>query len=278
MEIVMFKGLPASGKTTCYKNEYRDKDYLRVSAKDIAKNYPSSLDGKKVTILRNTAIREAINQGFNVVVDDYNLDPLLEKNLRIFAKKLGVDFRVDDRFLDVPVEECYLNDLKREDSVGMLEINKYYHQYLCPSVFDEMDANWEKRRALLICVDNVLQKKVSRGINIEVNTPDPLITTIIDSISSEMDYYCDIVLVSTKPESERANLKKWLDRYMISYVELFMNEDEVLPKEMAKALIFNEKIRQKWAILGVIDSDFRSCEMWRRNGLQVLEMGDRYNG
>ena len=122
MKIIMTKGLPASGKTTWAKQYLKDnpktkrvnKDELRAMLDD---EIWSQENEDFVLKIRNLIIKQAIMEGYDILVDDTNLAPKHEKVLRFIAKDRGADFEVKD-FTDVEPITCIERDMEREHPVG----------------------------------------------------------------------------------------------------------------------------------------------------------------
>jgi predicted kinase len=128
--IYMLRGLPASGKTTLARR-YVEQGVKRVSKDDLRNmlqngKYTPGLE-RFIRAVRNTIIIEAINEGFSVIVDDCNLNPEHEKELRYLTDYLGVRLII----IDIPtsLDECIARDKARINSVGEDVIRGMYEKY-----------------------------------------------------------------------------------------------------------------------------------------------------
>src|SRR5260221_10788884 len=105
MKLIMTKGLSGSGKSTWAREQ---SEFKRINKDDLRK----MLDGGKWTKFneefiiqaRNYLVESALRDRFNVIVDDTNLHPKHEIQLRQIAKAHEAEFIVQD-FTDVPIEE-----------------------------------------------------------------------------------------------------------------------------------------------------------------------------
>lgn len=83
-----------------------------------------------------------------------------------------------------------------------------------------------------------------------------------------------IVLVSGRPDDYRRLTEDWLKRHKIPYHQLFMRQsgdfrdDDVVKQEILNQHLNKDKIKL------VIDDRPRVIRMWRKNGLQVEDVGE----
>lgn len=134
LELVMLKGLPASGKSTWAKDQIRkstrptiriNKDELRVMLHDgrWSKERETTIVGT-----RNWLATTALNNNQSVVIDDTNFAPVHEQQLYQIAIEANADFRIVT--FDVGMEVCISRDESRLHSVGRAVIEDMYHKYV----------------------------------------------------------------------------------------------------------------------------------------------------
>lgn len=132
-QLVICKGLPASGKSTWAKAWVLEspKTRIRVNRDDIRRQLgpywvPTRED--LVTKIENFMVHEAISNGFSVIVDATNF-----KDHKWYSSKInnGLTPEIKD-FTDVPLEECIRRDSLRskEEQVGKEVILGMYNKYL----------------------------------------------------------------------------------------------------------------------------------------------------
>ena len=131
--IYLLKGLPASGKSTWAKERIaKDPNTKRVNKDDLRAMLDNSrwskANEKFVLKLRDHIIVEALNDGKHIIVDDTNLHPKHEINLKRIAKEHNA--KVEVVFFDTPVEVCLERDAKRENPVGDEVIISMYDRYI----------------------------------------------------------------------------------------------------------------------------------------------------
>lgn len=286
-KLLALKGLPASGKSTAAKLleaqgwVRTNKDTIRA---EMFPNY-SRKDEKKVVRERNRQILEAIYNKKNVVVDDTNLNPVHIKELSNIARQNGVDFEVDDSFLDVPLWECIERDSKREGSarVGEQVIRSMYHQYIkTPKTALKYDPSLPM--AIICDIDGTLAHMVNRSPfdwhKVGSDVVDEGVAHLLDAVG--YINYATVFLFSGRDEVCRPETEEWLERHDIDYHELYMRRsdhkdengnqvnDRIVKREMLEKYIIG-----KYNVLFVVDDRPSVCRMWRDEfGLKVLQAGD----
>lgn len=284
-KIIMLKGLPASGKSTWAKEKVKTGNYMRISKDDIREKMLGGYTPRKerdVLRIRNNLIRQAIELGRNVIVDDTNLNSAHEKTIRRIAKELGVPLIINDSFLEVPPEECVKRDLARDKSVGATVIWGMHDQYLVPSQQKRLDTDWQKRRCVIFDIDGTLAHMTGRNPydynRVMEDEPDALLVAVADSLKEVYGKdYLDIIIVSGRNEDCRELTERWLDENMVPYTHLYMRkQDDKRDDTIVKEEIYRTYIEPEYAVLGVFDDRPKVCRMWRRIGLKVAQVGNPY--
>ena len=129
-------GLPASGKSTWAKQMVKDSQgkTKRVNKDDLRGMIDAGIWSKRnekfILALRDEFIKQALSNGYNVIVDDTNLAPGHIEQIRAIAAAFpNVQVHIKD-FTHVPLEECISRDKKRSNYVGEDVIKDMYKRYL----------------------------------------------------------------------------------------------------------------------------------------------------
>lgn len=136
IQVILMKGLPASGKSTFAKALIDEKpnSYKRISKDDLREmldNSHWSKDAEKMILdVRDMLILKAIENRKHVIVDDTNLAPKHEQHIRELVKGIA-EVKIQD-FTDVDIDECIRRDLLRPKSVGAKVIRGMYNSFLKP--------------------------------------------------------------------------------------------------------------------------------------------------
>ena len=121
--LMVFKGLPGSGKSTeaaaLVKKE--PKRWVRINRDDLRGmavgpgNNPHSRDDRREDLmkaLKEQAVRQAFKAGYDVILDDTHLVPMTVKKLHQLAANVG-DVTVIEKGVNVDVETCIKRDAAR---------------------------------------------------------------------------------------------------------------------------------------------------------------------
>lgn len=281
--LYMTYGLPASGKTTWAK-EYQvgqpKNSIVRINKDDLRAMLNNSVHSKgaekSIVEVRDFLASYYLTKGLNVIIDDTNLYPEHEKQLRQIAKDCKAKFVKKD-FTDVSLAECLERNKKRGYKVPTEVIIGMYKKYLAkgqngnplnPLVFDE-----ELPFCVIFDLDGTLAHITDRSpydgascLNDEVNVS---VATLFDIIGSNVTKR--FIFSGRNGESE-PQTKEWLNKHNIYYDELHMrkpgdNRDDAIVKEE----MFDEFIRDQYNVLFVVDDRQRVVDMWRRLGLTCLQ-------
>ena len=140
-KVIMLRGLPASGKTTWSRDfieEQAANSWIRINKDDLRKMFSSEYSRgmeKFVLRARDILLSEALDDGKSVIIDDTNLNPAHERDIRAelamynTGRKHPVQFEIKD-FTDIPTEECIRRDYERENPVGEIVIREMCRRWM----------------------------------------------------------------------------------------------------------------------------------------------------
>lgn len=284
-KLLVLKGLPASGKSTYAKRLVEEQGFVRTNKDTIRKEMFGGeykrKDEKKVVKERDRLVKEALEQGKDVVVDDTNLNPIHIKELLAIAREYDAHFEVDDSFLDVPLQECIERDKHREDMVGEQVIRKMFHDFIKkPRGAVQYDP--EKPMAVVVDIDGTIAHMNGKRSpydwkKVGLDTADDALSHIVDAIN--FMGYAKVFFLSGRDDTCRPETEDWLERNDIEYEALYMRpharekeDDRDVKRDMMKDLILPH-----YNVLFVADDRPKVCRMWRDEfGLRVLQVGDPY--
>lgn len=140
MQVILTRGLPASGKSTWakqfaelhgYRRWNNDEFSYMVTGVEGPKSF-YHMDGRMLGRMREAFIMDCLMRRESLIVDNTNLNPKAVRRVRELAKPFAVMVRVQD--FTATVAECIRNDRRRvefavgEDVIrGMFE--KFGHHY-----------------------------------------------------------------------------------------------------------------------------------------------------
>lgn len=139
-KIILCRGIPASGKSTWAKQwvEEDPKNRVRINNDDLR-----NMLGKYWVIEREPLVSEmkqyltqaAMDRGYNIVIDNMNLNP---KEVKFWEKVVelnnedsdGYKYEIEFKdFFNTPLQECIDRDSKRPNPIGEEVIRRIYEKY-----------------------------------------------------------------------------------------------------------------------------------------------------
>lgn len=274
------QGLPGSGKSqkaeeliASMGNAFRvNKDLLRTMLH--FDKFTGRNEGVTQDVSKYVAI-SLLNAGWNVIIDDTNLNPRTVATWQQVAEDCGAKFEIVK--LDVPVEVCVMRDLDREKHVGGNIIKNMALQYeitdRSPYVLCDIDGtiadithrlqyakgetkDWKKFFSLIS--EDTVRKDVAKiliGLYNQGNT---------------------IIFVSARPDTYREQTLEWLDKNNLSFAwTLIMRKgNDKREDSIVKKQILDTYFPDKSKIKCVIDDRPRVIKMWREEGLEVIDVGN----
>lgn len=135
MKVLILKGLPASGKSRFSKRFVRqNKGWVRVNRDDLRRmrgEYWVPKQEELITAWERACTIDALDMGYNVVVDSTNLNPHFLKEMKQWLWMVFEDkVEYEEKFFDTPIWLCVLRDLFRKHRVGYKVILRMYNKYL----------------------------------------------------------------------------------------------------------------------------------------------------
>lgn len=280
----IYKGLPASGKSTAAKKviEKNPGKYKRVNKDDLRMMLDASkwsnTNEKFVLRVRNHIILEALKNGQHVIIDDTNLHPKHEENIREMVKKFNKDHETNAqvmvKFFDVDVEECIKRDLTRPKSVGAKVIMSMYKRFIAPAVKDKMVQDTSLPPAIIVDVDGTLADKGDRSPFQWDKVGEDTVKNEIREIVNRYKSDTRIIIFTGRDGICEPETKEWLDRHEIHFDELYIRPKGNTEKDsVIKRRLFDNHIRGKYFVRFVLDDRNQVVDMWRKElGLVCLQV------
>lgn len=292
MKVVMYRGLPGSGKTTTALEFLAEHpDYRRVNKDELRKmlygsNKPKNNE-KYLDKIQQSIIIDLLIAGFSVIVDNTNLSPRREQELRDLVdsfneinqrpnRRPDVEFEV--KFFDTPVWQCIINDASRgTNAVGAKVIGRMYEQFLKPK---PIPYNPELPDAYLFDLDGSYAIHEGRSpydyTKLGTDSKNPAIQKIINMIGASNEVQANktkkIIFVSGRPSNFIEETSTWIGRLHDNYDLHMRDEGDNRKDAIVKREIYDREIAGKFNILGVFDDRLQVVEMWRALGLPVFHV------
>ena len=287
-KIIMTLGLPGSGKSfwaenfilTAEKESWYNSNRDNLRFEMFSKYDISPQQEKRVTAEQEARINKSIDEGKSIIISDTNLNLKTQTRFELLAKKRKIQLE-HKSFLDIPLETCIKQDLKRSRSVGKDVIMNMHIKYIRPNLYKH-NANKEVMQAVIFDIDGTLAQMNGRS-PYDYTKVD---TDILDeSVKMMFDFFhkkgIPIIFCSGRKASCYIETKVWLEKNLNIKIEqgtpyaLFMRmEDDNRADYIVKREIFMEKIDQLYNIIAVFDDRNQVVNMWRDLGLKVFQVED----
>lgn len=244
-----------------------------------------------VTKIQQGQATQMLTEGFDVIIDDTNLNAKTVKGWQRLAQANNARFQNVD--FPMGADECKKRVRRRVTEFGGRNvpddvIDKMHNKYLrtgfpsivpleAPEALAEVyKPRPDLRSAYLFDVDGTLTTgphnrspydwdKVGQD---KVNEP---VAALLAALKPD----ARIIVVSGRDGSCHHQTYRWLVENQIWFDQLHMREAGDTRKDaIVKAEIFNREIRNKWNVLGVFDDRNQVVEFWRSIGLTCFQVAE----
>ena len=291
MNLILTRGIPASGKTTAAlawvaadpANRVRvNRDDLRRMLHGVSFGLTWTQE-QQITTLQQGIVKTALEAGRNVIVDDTNLRAKFVREWFAFSD--------DVAFMDfvIPVEEAIARDSVRAHPVGVDVIRSYAERFtrggkLQPAPERTPDAASAARRyvpddsldpAIIVDIDGTLAhipeggRSPYDGSRVHEDIIDVDVARLVNTLSETHR-----VIVMTGRDAEyREVTETWLTANNVHYDEIHTRPAGDKRKDhIVKLELFDTHVRGRFDIRGVFDDRNRVVQMWREIGLKCLQV------
>lgn len=293
-QLIITRGLPASGKTTwarqwVARDEQRrarvNRDDLRFAL--FGRYWP--VDEPVVTAAQRAAVKALLRRGTSVVVDDTNLRQKDAVRWAELALEMGADF--ESVFIDTPLALCLERDRKRQAAgeryVGHDVIAEKHNRYLAGKTLAPVVPPEQPQfrtyvpdpslpHAYIVDLDGTLARMKGRGPYDWTRVgEDELVGHVASLVASLYRAGHEIVIMSGRDETCRIVTEEWLVEQKVTYHDLFMREEgDKRNDAVVKEELFFEHVAPYWNVLGAIDDRDRVVRMWRAIGLMCAQVAE----
>jgi predicted kinase len=277
-KLLMLKGLPASGKSTYAKDLVAKHGYWRVNKDELRamahNSMHSSFKEKFIIHWRDELIKDGLGGGANVVVDDTNFNPVHKAHFQAICEVMKYDF--EEKFFDVPVEECIKRDLQRPNSVGAKVIWQMHNQYLKPKPAVYVPPA-QGDSAIMVDIDGTLAHMADRSpYDPTLYHTDTVDEAVKDLVNNYYDLGYSVIMCSGRDDTYKDVTVQWLKDNSVKFHEIHMRIGGDKRKDwIVKRELFDAHIRDRFNIHFVLDDRDQVVDMWRNEiGLKVLQVAE----
>lgn len=291
-ELVITRGLPASGKTTWARGWASQPGRVRLSRDDLrqqlfnVEGVGTSQQEAAISDLLHTQTRGYLNNGISVVIDATNLRLRHAREYATIAHETGADFRVEE--FDTPVDRCVERDQHRHDKGGRL-VGEHVIRDMAERFRDrpevtprvkatEFPVEPYKREyglpeAIIVDIDGTLAHMDGRSPYDWERVGEDLLDENLGRIIHVLGERFRIIVMSGRSEDCRKITQEWLRDNHVKYDYLFMRPSrDNRPDTIIKYELFDEYVRGRFNITCVYDDRDSVCALWRRMGLSCYQV------
>ncbi|MBC8112064.1 MAG: AAA family ATPase [Verrucomicrobia bacterium] len=309
-QVLILTGISGSGKSTFAKQFCKENQgWLRINRDDLRRSvlgvslneyWQEWTDKQKsgvenlINDLQKTAIREALQRGWHLIIDNTHLKLTYINQL---VKILDV-FSVEIRFklIEIDLEEAIARDKNRTDVVGEQAIREQFDKLqLLKKNFDfsqvitkskanfsptpTLPQNENLPKCILVDIDGTVADKGKRiafeWLRVGEDTPK---TPIINLVKALKKQAYEVIFFSGRDSVCRDLTVAWLNQHFswqesVDY-QLFMRAEKDQRKDsIVKKELFELHIKDKYFVEAVIDDRDQVVAMWRKElGLTCLQV------
>lgn len=290
--IFFFKGIPACGKSTEalrmlkeFPGRYRrvNKDSIRTMMIGPDFNFKTE---NMVVDIRNYAMEIALRKGFDIICDDTNLNDKYYNEACNVAKKVG-DVQIIERYFECPLDVCLERNRNRAAKVPEDLIIRMYEKYIkgrtvrqgteyFPKVEQVFVRNSKLPDAIISDIDGTLAIHGDRSPYDETRVlEDSVNVPVADVVRTYKAKGLYVIIVSGRKDSCRLDTETWLKCNDIPYDILLMRAADDSRKDViVKKELFDNRIKDTFNVLFVLDDRRQVVLGWRELGLSCLQVND----
>lgn len=302
-DIIITRGLPASGKSTFAKGLVQSAatDWVRVNRDSIRWTqgvFPFGTPAQEefVSVIEEALVVGALKAGLDVVIDATHLNPQYIRKWFKIAKAHSVR-KVEVVDFEVPLAELIRRDFAREKLVGRAVIEKLAKRWKIGEdgklpkapVYNGAEMpdltpvpEWDDLLPTAIIVDTDGTLADMTGVRGPYDTTRYHLDNVHEDVASVVRWLGEIhTVIGVSGRDEKfsdVTSKWWTERARVSWDELYFRpEGDQRADDIIKAEIYERHIRGRYNIVGVFDDRARVLRMWRAKGLTTFAVGDTDN-
>lgn len=282
-KIIIMKGLPASGKSTRAAEILKAEGNVVRINKDLLR---TMLHFDKFTYKNEDKTRQAarvlaatfLNNNINVIIDDTNLAEGTLQSWKDLAKDCQAKIQYED-MTSVPLHECLVRDAERAKPVGQdvimnMALRTGLYELPGPVIICDLDGT-------LCNIDHRLHhvkggNKDWKSFNAGIPLDGVNLDIAIGLKKSREELKAQIVFVSGRSETYKKETIEWLAKNGITFYStiIMRGASDHRPDDEVKEDILHTHFKDLSKIACVVDDRPRVIRMWKKNGLEVIDVGN----
>ena len=297
-KLILCRGIQGSGKTTWARQwvEEDPENRVRINNDDIRNMlgpYWVPSREKIVSFIKHKTAVAAVAHGYDIVVDNMNLNP---KEVKFWEDIINnhnkdtegvspdwVKYEYEIEFKDffIPLEECIRRDAMRPNPIGekvIRETWKHYKHFIQTTEVEKYVNNLIKEDeskpwCVVVDMDSTLCFNTTKRPWFGEGSTEAMIndTPNLGVIRIVENQNFPIIVCTGRNKAQREVTEKWLNKYNIYPKEFYMREDGDYRKgvEIKEELI--KQILDKYNIAAIFEDCEPIVQRFREMGLTVLQ-------
>lgn len=286
-------GVSCSGKTTWSQEFIQNNPRWEIVCRDdirekilfsVKKQHPFTWDKwnwrweQKVTDeqQRLFEVYASLDLLEGIIVADTHLNDRTLYDVKNRLTALG--YEIEEKIFHVNWNDAVKRDTKRVNGVGVSVLAKQFKQYY--SKFSrQYIPQTHFQKTIIVDLDGTLAQKVTNRSWYEWDRvgEDAVNKPLRDMISGLPELGWTILIVSGRDEVCRKETEDWLGEHSIPFKKLIMrNNNDHRDDAIVKEELFWEQIANYYNVQLIIDDRPKTCRMWRRLNIPILQAGNPY--
>lgn len=282
LKVILTQGVPASGKTTWAKEFVKNNEgWVRLNRDDLRCMLHGSWNPSTepiVTAAQFNGMGRAIEDGFNVILDDTNLSPKTIESIKGFLDQY--DIIPEFKWFEISKDEALRRDALREAPVGAKVINGFFKTYINNKPGDEiryeLSQDLSKQPCIVVDLDGTLALRRNRGYyhwnKVDqdwVYNPTFALVTACNTMGMS------VIILTGRDESCRKKTTMWLKENDVPFEKLFMRPNKTQgPTKLWKKKIMEEEILPNYYVHFVVEDRKGEVETFREMGIGCFQAWD----
>ena len=291
-KLILTRGIQGSGKSTWARAWVTEdpEHRVRINNDDIRNMlgvyWVTSRENLVSSIKKNMA-EEAINRGYDIVVDNMNLNAKEILFWKDMVKTANMDpdgYQYEIEFKDffIPLEECIRRDAMRPNPIGEKVIRETWKRYKhfiqtteVERYVDNLRKYTGKPKCIVIDMDSTMCFNTTKRPWFGDGAAEGMIndvpnTGMCDMIRKLQEDFV-IVVATGRDTTQEAVTKEWLSKQGINADEFYFRTNKDYRKGVVVKKEQIEAILEKYDIVAIFDDCEPIVDMYREMGLTVLQ-------
>jgi predicted kinase len=303
-DIILARGLPASGKSTwaqawvaespetrfrVNRDELRQELYGAWHMVDDERGTAREKEDK-ITQVENNRIQQALRAGKDIVVDNTNLNPRVFHSFGKIAKQynanlINKDFPIDineairrNKLRDRVVPESVIHSMKDR----YLGPNGEFHLFPGTYPVKPFKAPDGRRQAVIFDMDGTLAEisRIRHYVNGKGKYRDfdtfhrsavwvPANEAVLEMTKDARKAGLEVVIVTAREERYRDSTQKWLDDHGVDYANIYMRPLGDMRKDGIVKKEILKDIKQHYDVVHAVDDRPEVIDVWHNAGIST---------